>query len=118
MGTKSLIIDDEEEIRMMLKIILKKEGLEVDAANNLLKARVLLKNNEYQIIFLDLNLPDGTGFELLEEINTQGRKMDTVIISAFDGWTEKNRASELGVKAFIGKPFSKKEILDIISELN
>ncbi len=118
MGIKSLIIDDEEEIRMMLKIILRKEGLDVDAASNLLKARILLRNNEYEFIFLDLNLPDGTGFELLEELNKQKIKTNAVIISAFDGWTEKNRAAELGAKAFVGKPFSKKEILNIISELN
>ena len=118
MRIKALIIDDEEEIRMMLKIILKKEGLDVDAADNLLKARILLSKNEYQILFLDLNLPDGTGFELLEDLNTGNGKMDIVIISAFDGWTEKNKAEKLGVKAFISKPFSKQAILDIISNIN
>jgi len=118
MGINALIVDDEEEIGLILKIILNNKGMNVDIAHDLSKARSLVKNNGYQVIFLDLNLPDGTGFELIEKLNSEDSDANIVVLSAFDGWSEKNKAMDLGVDIFIGKPFSKKEILKSLTDLN
>jgi two-component system OmpR family response regulator len=118
MGINALIVDDEEEIGQILQIILNKEGINVDVASDLSKAQVLLERNNYQVVFLDLNLPDGTGFDLIEKINEGPSGINVVILSAFDGWIEKNKARDLGVNMFIGKPFSKHEILESLTELN
>jgi DNA-binding response OmpR family regulator len=118
MGINALIVDDEEEIGLILKVILSKKGMNVDIAHDLSKARSLVNNNGYQVIFLDLNLPDGTGFELIEKLNSDHSDAKIIVLSAFDGWNEKNKARDLGADMFIGKPFSKKEILQSLTELN
>lgn len=117
MGTKALIVEDEEEIALILSIILKGEGLKTSVAHNLKKARLLKKNEDYDLFLLDLNLPDGTGFELMEEIRKSGKNASIIVLSAFDGHVEKKRAADFGVDTFIGKPFSKDEIVNAIADL-
>ncbi len=116
MRIRTLIIEDEEEIALILRIILNNENMDVDIANTIQDAKSYLKSSKYQIVLLDLNLPGGSGFDLIEDFGLCERS-NVIILSAFDGWTERNRAFELGVKHFISKPFKKKELMEVIHNL-
>ncbi|MCV9385442.1 response regulator [Reichenbachiella ulvae] len=111
---RALIVDDEEDIGLMVSRFLEKEGLEVDYADRVVKARDLIQSSEYEIFFLDLNLPDGTGFDLMADIRDHSADARVVIISAYDGVFENRKAKELSINHFIKKPFTKKQVLEVI----
>lgn len=111
---RALIVDDEEDIGLMVSRFLQKAGLEVDYADRVVKARDLIQNADYGIFFLDLNLPDGTGFDLMPDIRDHSADAQVVIISAYDGVFETRKAKELEIDHFIKKPFTKKQVLEVI----
>ena len=114
---RALIVDDEESIGFMTKNLLKKKGISADEANNISQAYRRLKVNKYDLYFLDLNLPDGSGFDLLSQIKKYHQAAKVVIISAHDGLEEMEKADKLGADAFIGKPFSGDDIYRVVDQL-
>lgn len=118
MGTtrRAVIVDDEEFIGHMVAKFLQKEGLETAYFNRMLSARENFFFNEYDFYFLDLNMPDGTGFDLIPQIQEKNKEAKIIIISAHDGHEELSKAKAFGVHDFIHKPFSKQAILDTIIE--
>jgi two-component system copper resistance phosphate regulon response regulator CusR len=111
---KILIIDDEEDICMLLKGILEKYDNQCEAVKTLIEAKNIMKRGIFDLFFLDINLPDGSGFELIPFINENNTDGEIVMVSAYDGDLERNRALAAGIKTFISKPFDKSEILEVI----
>ncbi len=105
-----LIVDDEEEICLLLSGILRKYGYETKCAYNLEDGLKQLEDTAFHAIFLDLNLPDGVGFEIIPKIRSSDYYVKIIIISAYDGVSERQRASREGVDFFIGKPFNRQKI--------
>lgn len=108
---KVLIVDDEKEIGLMVSKILSKNGFNAQFTTSIEEAKILIKENNYAIFLLDLNLPDGTGFDLIPTIREQVVDPKIIIISAYDGVMEQKRLKELQVDTFIKKPFSKADLL-------
>ncbi len=115
---RALIVDDEEDIGLMVSTFLRKEGMEADHANLIKNARQMIHENEYQLFFLDLKLPDGTGFDLVPDIKSNVKDPKLIIISAYDGDIETKKAKQLGIDIFIKKPFTKSEIIQAIHNLS
>lgn len=115
---KVLIVDDEKEIGLMVSKILSKNNFDAQFTTSIRDAKLLMKQNEYDIYLLDLNLPDGTGFDLIPTIRGQIIRAKIIIISAYDGLTEQKRLKELKVDTFIKKPFSKAELLAAVLNPN
>ncbi len=113
----ALIVDDEEDIGFIVSRMLTKNGFSVKYLNRITKAWKAIEENRYDIFFLDLNLPDGTGFDIIPLIREKNKEAKIFIISAHDGITEKKKAKEMKVNAFIKKPFGKKDILNAIENL-
>lgn len=111
-----LIIDDEIDICFLLSTILKKRYTKVDSIHSLQELRNT-DINTYNLIFVDNNLSDGSGFDEIQYILQQNEKVKIIAISAFDTLNEKNSALEKGANIFIGKPFSQQLILSVISDL-
>ncbi|MGD1842118.1 MAG: response regulator [Thermonemataceae bacterium] len=111
---KVLIVDDEQEICLLLSNILKSNGLKTYTANSLSEANELLKDEPFDLAFLDLNLPDGVGFQLIPVLKAHNKDIKCVIISAYNGISEKQRAKQEGADFFIGKPFNKNSILETV----
>jgi len=103
---KALIIDDELDICMLLKGILKPIGIEAKYSTSLREGMSNLMLDNFGILFLDNNLPDGSGLEKIAQIKMQNPELKIIVISAYDGATERNLARENGAIDFIGKPFS------------
>jgi two-component system, OmpR family, response regulator len=114
MNTKHvLIVDDEADICLLLSGLLRRLGYQPTCAHFLEDGRQCLSRQHFDAVFLDLNLPDGLGFDLLPTIKQGGLTMKmpkVVMISAFDGTAERKRASDQGADYFMGKPFTRKTV--------
>ncbi|HEX9957772.1 MAG TPA: response regulator [Fibrella sp.] len=108
-----LIVDDEADICLLLSGLLSRLGYQPTCANYLEEGRQCLRRQRFDAVFLDLNLPDGIGFDLLPIIKTGlsiAESPKVVMISAFDGMAERKRASDQGADYFMGKPFTRKTV--------
>ena len=103
---KILIIDDELSIRESLAIAFRKEGYEVDLAGSKKEALSFFNKYNYDVIFLDLKLPDTNGLELLEEFINQNIDTQIIVISAYGNVETAVKAIKLGAFDFLEKPFS------------
>jgi len=105
-----LIIDDEADICLLLSGLLRKLGYIPTCAHFIEEGRQCLNTQQFDAIFLDLNLPDGIGFDLLPFIKEDQAKAKIIMISAFDGQAERKRATEQGADYFVGKPFTRRSV--------
>ena len=117
-STRVLIVDDHRNIRLSLRMILEGEGASVTESENLSSARVTLGLNNsasgdlpYNLILLDIRLPDGSGIDLLNEIKTRGHASHVIVISGEGTTHEAFNATQLGAFDFIEKPFTPERIL-------
>lgn len=117
MNNRILIIDDEEDICFLLCNILQKKNMEVFLAHTLQDGLYKLSLNKPYLLFLDINLPDGSGLNAITAIKEQYPLIKIIIISAYDGLKERSQAEATGIDVFIGKPFSKEIICNTIKQL-
>lgn len=117
MKVQILVVDDEVEICLLLSGMLKKMGFETEYAHSVSEGIEKVNANDYDVIFLDLNLPDGLGFHLIPKVKQQNPNSKVVIISAYDGNVERERATAEGANFFIPKPFNKKMIVNALEEM-
>lgn len=110
LAKRVLIVDDEADICLLLSGLLRRLGYQPTCANFIEDGRQCLHNQRFDAIFLDLNLPDGLGFDLLPIIKEEQTDAKVIMISAFDGQTERRRATEQGADYFIGKPFTRRSV--------
>jgi DNA-binding response OmpR family regulator len=113
----ALIVDDEEDIGLMIKLMLKKKGIVADYVSRIENAHKRIASNQYDFFVLDLNLPDGRGFDLIPAIRLQSENPKIIIISAYDGWAEKSKSMEYGVASFIKKPFKKQDLYKAVDSI-
>lgn len=115
---KALIVDDELDIGWIISKFLTSKLFEAEYVDSIEKARQKIYNDTYDVFFLDLNLPDGTGFDLIPDIRKKNSESKIIVISAYDGITETRRAKEMGVDLFIKKPFTKKQVLEAVENFD
>ena len=111
---KALIIDDEVEIGQLVSRILMKQGLETMTVASLTDAQTALRGDTYDMVFLDLHLPDGVGFSIIPQIRAHNDLTKIVVISAYEGTEEKQSAKFHRVDDYLKKPFSKQQVLDTL----
>lgn len=105
MQNKVLIVEDDSDLKEGLDFSLSEEGYMVVAVETLKEAEKCFKNDVFDLILLDCNLPDGSGFELCKDI----RKVSNIAIlmlTARDGELDEVKALNLGVDDYMKKPFS------------
>ena len=105
-----LFVEDDATIAMGVEYSLKQDGFRVSLAYRLQEARDLLKHNPFDLVLLDLGLPDGSGYELCKEIRAAG---DTpiIILSARDEETSIILGLDLGADDYLTKPFRLRELI-------
>ena len=106
---KILLVDDEREICFLLHTMLERGGAQCRSAYSLAGAQEALATDQYDVVFLDINLPDGLGYSLIPTIRRMLPKARIIAISALDH--EKDRAVERGADLFVSKPFNRSTIL-------
>lgn len=113
MSTEILIVEDDKSINDILFFTLKSEGYAPYSTFSLKEARDYININLPNLILLDLNLPDGSGFDLCKEINSK-YSIPIIILTAKNDVVDKVLGLELGADDYITKPFHIKEVLSRI----
>jgi DNA-binding response OmpR family regulator len=108
-----LFVEDDDTISMGVQYSLAQDGFQVSLAYRLGEARDLLKQQPFDLVLLDLGLPDGSGYELCKEIRAAG---DTpiIILSARDEESSVVLGLDLGADEYITKPFRLRELVSRI----
>lgn len=111
---KILIVDDEEIITDSLSNFLTNKGYYITTAESLSEAEKALKKEPFDLILLDLKLPDGQGIELLDIISKEKEKPLVIMMTAYCTISDAVTAIKKGAYDFIQKPFRAKDIEIII----
>jgi len=98
-----LIADDERPLAHALELKLTKNGFEVAVAENGAKAIEMLDAGVYDLLLLDLIMPEKSGFDVLEHLKAKGSKMPVIVLSNLGQADDEAKASELGAKEFLVK---------------
>jgi two-component system KDP operon response regulator KdpE len=110
LSARILVIDDETQIRKMLKIALKSVGYDVTEADSVQAGLAALVRQQPDLLILDLGLPDGDGMALLAELRTFS-KIPVIVLSVRSGDSDKVQALDVGAQDYVSKPFSVEELL-------
>jgi DNA-binding response OmpR family regulator len=113
-----LVVDDDQESRNLLSEVLSANGYSVEVAEDgegLWKA--LRSDDGKAVILIDLRMPGENGLELLRKLQHKKIACDAILMSSFITGAERELARELGVGAFLEKPFRLSELLRVVSEL-
>ena len=103
---KILVIDDEAGIRSSLKGILEDEGYSVRTTDTGERGLVLLKGENFDLILLDIWLPEMNGIEVLEKVKNSEESTQVVMISGHGSIGTAVKATKLGAFDFLEKPLS------------
>ena len=106
-----LVVDDEEVIRDVLGTLLTREGYEVTAAATAGEAVALFEAEPYDVVLLDLMLPDRPGLEVLRDIRQRDPDAVVVIVTAYSSIEGAIEAMRQGAFHYIPKPFQNEEVL-------
>ena len=106
-----LIIDDEAEIRESLQTLLEFEGYEVETAANGTQGISKLGDRPFDLVLLDLALPDRNGLELLPEIRAIDPQISVIMITAYGTVEDAVRAMQSGAANFLQKPWDNEKLL-------
>lgn len=110
METRLLVVDDEERIRRLIRMYLEREDYVIEEAENGSEALQLALNNDYDVILLDIMMPEMDGIEVCQELR---KEKETPIIMLTAKGEEANRVQgfEVGADDYIVKPFSPREVV-------
>ena len=103
---KILIVEDDTLLNKTLAYNLASEGYETVSAFTYASAVAHLQKNEFDLVLLDINLPDGSGLDLCEEIRTRGQNSYVMFLTANDKESDMLGGYEAGGADYITKPFS------------
>ena len=107
---KLLIVDDEKLIRNVIKEYASLEGFEIDEAYDGLNAIDMVKNNDYDLIIMDIMMPKCDGYKAVEEIKKM-KNIPFIMLSARNEEYDKLYGFNLGIDDYMTKPFSPKELM-------
>ncbi|MEM2968007.1 MAG: response regulator [Candidatus Bathyarchaeia archaeon] len=115
-AARILVIDDDENIRKVLKTILEDEGYIVDTAETAKESIEKSEKSFYNVALIDVRLPDMEGIELLPKLRDTKPKMRKVIVTGYPTLQNAIAAVNKGADAYIVKPFEVDKILETIRE--
>jgi two-component system, NtrC family, response regulator AtoC len=106
-----LVVDDEENLRLMLRTLLRKGGYDVEVAASGHEALARLEQGGIDFVLTDLRMPRMGGLELLREAQSRGTSATFVVMSAYGSLDLAVDAMKAGAYDYISKPFKPDEII-------
>ena len=106
-----LLIEDDPDVGRILEVVLQASGYAVTLCRSLSTARDWMRDGSYSLYLVDLLLPDGTGYELIDEIKQANPAGHVVVISGLKQQQSFDRCMALGAADYITKPFSPSELV-------
>lgn len=108
---KLLIVEDETNIALPLKRVLEQNSYAVDYAADGAKGLFLASHNQYDCIILDLNLPEMSGLEVLQQLRAKNNLVPTIVLTAKSQVYNKVEGFSVGADDYVTKPFHLDELL-------
>jgi DNA-binding response OmpR family regulator len=109
--TKILIVDDEEKIRALIAKYAIHEGFETEQACDGLEAVDKCEKSNYDLVIMDIMMPNLDGFSAVKEIKKTRPAMPFIMLSALGEEYDKVHGFDLGIDDYVVKPFSSKELM-------
>ncbi len=114
---KILLLEDETLLNRSITEFLQQKGYLVESFSDGREALDAILENEYDLLLLDINVPNINGFELLEKLNSMKRSVSVIYISALIDVEDILQGYELGCSEYIKKPFHLEELCIKINQL-
>jgi len=111
-----LIVEDDKNIRETMKNILEQRGYETDAAETGAEAEQKLKNKFFNLVLLDIKLPDMEGTQLLAKLHETTPKMVKIMVTGYPSIENAMEALNQGANAYVIKPVKPAKLLALIKE--
>jgi len=115
---RALIVDDEQNIRMVLKVILNEHNFDVDEAASVSESVSTVKDNFFEMAIVDLRLPDGSGIDVLRNIKENSPDTVVLVITAFASTETAVETMKAGAYDYVTKPFNLDEIRIIVKNIS
>lgn len=115
--SKLLLLEDDTNLIDGLCYSLKKSGFMLDVAQTIAQAYECLKSNAYDLLLLDITLPDGSGFDVCDWVRRQGNQVPIIFLTALDEEVNVIRGLDSGGDDYITKPFRLGELCSRIRAL-
>jgi two-component system, OmpR family, response regulator len=112
-----LIVEDDSMLRESLQEILRRNGHVADSVEDIAHAETALQLHSFDLLLLDLGLPDGDGIAILSKLRQRQDSLLTLIITARDALSDRVKGLRTGADDYLGKPFETAELLARIDAL-
>jgi DNA-binding NtrC family response regulator len=109
-----LVVDDERSVTDALKLILAEFGHPVESAGTIAEATALLRGSPYDLAFIDLRLPDGSGIDLLAHIKSDTPDTEVIVMTAHGSLEITIEAIKRGAFYYLEKPFTPHQVTTLI----
>lgn len=118
-ATRVLVVDDEPQVVWMLQFSLEAEGYQTYAARDGVAALEEIKEHHPALMLLDIMMPTMDGWSVLEHLQElpEEERPRVVVVSARSSLRDRAKAAELGADAFVSKPFSVDDLIDVLHGL-
>jgi DNA-binding NtrC family response regulator len=111
-----LVVDDESEIREGLELLLQSEGYQVSSAETAMSGLAQLEERPFDLLLLDVSLPDRNGIDMLKDVHRQDPHLPIVLITAYGSIEMARAAFKSGAMDYITKPWSNDELLAQVAQ--
>ena len=112
-----LMVEDDSTIAFAVKYAVEQEGFNLDIAENLENARKIVNSKEYDLILLDVMLPDGNGYEFLKQLREHDEDTPVIFLTACEEEVNIVMGLDIGGDDYITKPFRVRELISRINAI-
>jgi DNA-binding NtrC family response regulator len=112
-----LVVDDEDALRMVLSSELEGEGYKVASASDGAEAIDILKKDEFDLILLDIKMPNVDGFEVLKFVKETHPNTKVIMLTGFADLKNAIESKKLGAEDFVSKPYDLVDLLTTVERV-
>ena len=112
-----LVVDDDKNLANTFKLVLQSVGFNVDTAITGLQALYKINRKMYDLVILDINLPDMLGDEVAEKIRENSEEVKIIMITGYSSFKDEVKESELGIKEVLMKPIPPEDLVKITKKM-
>lgn len=109
-----LVAEDCPTNQMLFRIMLTKLGFKVDLADDGLQAVEKAANNNYKLIFMDMQMPNMDGYDATQKIKEMGVETPVIALTAHAMFDDKKKCLDAGCDDYLSKPVMKESLIDMI----
>ncbi len=114
--SKILVVDDDEDLRRVLTVILTRQGFLVDAVETGKEAIKQIATGDYKIALIDVRLQDMNGMDVLCEAQKIQPEVTKIVMTGYPSDEDKSRAKQCGASTYLVKPVRAEELVKIVKE--